>query len=87
MSETEENVIAELKDANVKHTVLPEGESTELWAIREQGFLGSLRQLFDCARCGEHPPFKRTDEPRHIRDIFKPTVHMICDDCFDELPD
>ena len=71
----------------MKHEILPEGESTELWAIREQGFIGSIKQLTHCARCGEIPPFKALNEPRHFADIFKPTFHLVCDECFDELPE
>lgn len=70
-----------------KHRVTTDGESTENWAIRMPGFLGTVRQLIACARCGENLPFKRSDEPRHFRDIFKPTFHVICDICYDELPD
>ncbi len=67
------------------HELLPEGESTEKWAIRSPGFLGSARQLVNCARCGGFSS-KRHDEPRHFRDIFKSTMHFLCDDCFDALP-
>lgn len=69
----------------IQHEILPDGESTDRWAIREPGFLGSTRQLLDCARCGEELPFKRHDEPRHFRRY--PSLHVICDDCHDELPD
>jgi hypothetical protein len=71
----------------VAHEALPEGESTERWAIREEGFLGSIKQLIHCARCGEMLPSKRHDEPRHFRDMFKPTLHILCDQCFEELPE
>jgi hypothetical protein len=71
----------------VSHEILPDGgESTALWAIRSPGFLGSAKQLTHCARCGEPLPFKRLDEPRHFRDILKPTHHIICDPCHDALP-
>lgn len=72
---------------NVQHEILPEGESTAKWAIRQPGFLGTVKQLLNCARCGKPLPFKRSDEPRHYRDMFKPTFHCICDDCHDALPD
>lgn len=68
-----------------KHEVGPDGESTENWAIREHGFLGSTKQLTNCARCGKLVR-KRHDEPRHFGDTFKPTFHQICDECHDELP-
>jgi hypothetical protein len=70
----------------VDHEILPEGESTAKWAIREPGFLGSIRQLLHCARCGEPPPLKGKDDPRKYRDTFKPTMHFLCDDCYDALP-
>lgn len=69
-----------------EYEITPEGESTEKWAFREPGFIGSLKQLTRCARCGSIPRFKRHDEPRHFRDALKPSFHFICDDCFDELP-
>ena len=71
----------------IQHEILPEGESTTRWAIRQPGFLGTVKQLINCARCGEPLPFKRHDEPRRFRDICKPTLHCICDDCHDALPD
>jgi hypothetical protein len=71
----------------MKHEILPEGESTANWAIQEPGFLGSIKQLFHCARCGQVPPFKRGDEPQKYRDLFKPTVHFLCDECWNELPE
>lgn len=67
------------------HALTPEGESTENWAIRETGFLGSIKQLLNCARCGEVSR-KLPNEPRHFRDVFKPTFHFLCDDCWDALP-
>lgn len=67
-------------------TTEAEGENTDKWAIRNPGFMGSVKQLLCCARCGE---FLRGghNKPRHGRDIFKPTMHFICDDCFNALPD
>lgn len=72
---------------NMLHEILPEGESTEKWAIREPGFLGTVKQLTHCARCGEPLPPKGVHRPRHFRDIFQATHHIICDDCYDALPD
>lgn len=71
----------------IQHEMLPDGESTALWAIRDPGFIGSTKQLLNCARCGETLPFKRMDEPRHYRDVGRTTFHCICDDCHDALPD
>jgi hypothetical protein len=73
-------------EGTVIHEMLPEGESTAKWAIQEPGFLGSIKQLLYCARCGKNE-HKRHDEPRHYRDLFKPTLHVLCDDCFDALPE
>lgn len=74
--------------SEVERIVTADGESAASWAIVcEPGFLGSSKQLINCARCGEVPPFKRQDEPRHYRDIGKPTVHLVCDECYDALPD
>lgn len=67
-------------------TQMDDGESTENWAIRQPGFLGSIKQLCNCGRCGKPLPIKRHDEPRRIGDIFKPTVHALCDDCYEALP-
>ncbi len=63
------------------------GESTETWAFREAGFMGTIKQLTHCARCGEPLPHKSYDEPRHVFDVLKPTMHTICDDCFEEMPE
>lgn len=71
----------------VQHELLPEGKSTAQWAINAPGFLGSLKQLLHCARCGQLLPFKRSGEPRYFRDVCKPTFHVLCDDCHDALPD
>lgn len=69
-----------------QHEMTPDGESTERWACREPGFFGSIKQLVLCARCGESGPIKHRDEPRHFRDIFKPTLHFLCDECWEALP-
>ncbi len=74
-------MIQELKQT---HELLPDGESTEQWAIRKPGFAPIMR-LTHCGRCGEELPFKRMDEPRnHIR---KPVLHFLCDPCYEELPE
>lgn len=70
----------------IAHDVVPEGESTAKWACREPGFIGSVKQLTHCARCGE-APFQPRDKPRRYRDLFKPTMHFLCDACFDALPE
>lgn len=68
------------------HELLPEGESTKNWAFNSPGFAGSIKQFICCARCGEYCP-KGKHEPRHFRDIFKPSFHFLCDACHDALPD
>jgi|WetSurMetagenome_2_1015567.scaffolds.fasta_scaffold15328_9 hypothetical protein len=67
------------------HKITPDGESTAKWAIRETDFIG-IKRITHCARCGLLLPFKRSDEPRHFCGVFKPYMHVICDDCFDALP-
>jgi len=76
-----------VREMKVQHELLPEGESTAKWAIREPGFLGSIKQLINCARCGGYLEIKGRHEKCHFRDIFQPTHHVICDKCYDELPD
>lgn len=71
---------------NSKHKHLPDGESTALWAIRTPGFLGSIKQLICCARCGNYSQ-KGRNEPMHITDMLRPTCHILCDDCYEALPD
>lgn len=69
-----------------QHTVTEDGESTERWACREPGFFGSVRQLTCCARCGCDLPHGR-DHAHRYRDVFKPTMHVVCDPCHDALPE
>lgn len=69
-----------------QHEMLPEGESTAKWAIRTTGFLGSIKQILCCARCGEFLR-KSKHDPVHYRDLFKRTAHALCDECHDALPD
>ena len=71
----------------VKHEILPEGESTEQWAFRSHGFMGTIKQLTHCARCGEHLPISGKARPRHYLDIGKKTFHTLCDECYGALPD
>lgn len=75
-----------MSEALVQHELTPDGESTAKWAMSEPGFLGSVRQLVHCARCGR-PEQKKHDQPRKYCDAGKPTFHMICDKCHSELPD
>jgi hypothetical protein len=61
-------------------------EITEKWAAEEPGFFGSVRQLLCCAKCGEPLPGGQ-HTPRKVYDMFKPTMHFICNGCFDSLPE
>lgn len=70
----------------VQHEILPEGESTAKWAIRQPGFAGSVRQLLDCARCGGNVP-GGPSTPQRFRDLGKPTLHVLCEECYQALPD
>ena len=62
-----------------------DGESTEKWAMREPGFFGTTKQLVCCARCGNF--LKARGKKLKVIDLFKPSMHFICDTCFDALPD
>ena len=68
-----------------QHEMTTDGESTAKWAMHEPGFIGTVRQLTHCARCGLSLPPKRHSEPRRYRDIGRPAMHVICDDCFEDL--
>lgn len=68
-----------------RYTVTAEGELTENWAIWQPGFAGSIRQLVCCARCGDELPPAKHDGKRHF--CSTPVVHLLCDECFDALPD
>ena len=67
------------------HEILPEGESTAKWGFREAGFMGSIKQLTCCARCGEVIR-SGPNEPVARRDVFKPTVHVVFRECNEALP-
>jgi len=69
----------------VLHEITSDGESTALWAFREPGFFGSVRQLVNCARCGGHLKGS-PNTPRHYRDVLKPTMQVLCEPCYEELP-
>lgn len=69
------------------HETTAEGESTANWAISRPGFLGSIDALLKCGRCGEDMPTKRHDEKRKVRDVLKPSMHFLCDECHNALPD
>lgn len=73
-------------DAARTHEQTADGESTAQWACREPGFFGTSRQLTSCARCGGALPCG-LDRKRKVYDLFKPTMHFLCDDCFEQLPE
>lgn len=70
----------------MQHEMTVDGESTAKWAIRESGFLGSIKQLTCCARCGgcvRGGPEKK----RKAVNLMTPNMHFLCDDCFEQLPE
>lgn len=77
---------AGIPSAGVVHEVTDEGELTANWFCQTNKFWGTSDQLVRCARCGGIE-FKRHDQPRHFRDIFKPTFHRLCDECYNQLPE
>lgn len=58
----------------------------QTWAIQQPGFLGTARQLTDCAKCGQRIN-KTKNEPRHYGHVGRPTLHCVCDDCYDQFED
>ncbi len=72
--------------AMVVHEQTAEGESTERWACRESGFFGSLRRLTSCARCGTDLPYGPGGKGK-VCDLLNPTMHFLCDECFEQLPE
>lgn len=56
------------------------------WFCERGDFWGTVNQLCLCAKCGKSE-MKRYNEPRHYHGLFTPKLHMICDECFDALPD
>ena len=67
-------------------TTIAEGECTEAWAMRQPGFFGSVKQLTCCARCGGDLPHGKHKKRRMFAPL-KPSMHFICDACFEALPD
>lgn len=67
------------------HEITEDGESTANWHCNRAKFWGTPDQFTMCARCGGHDR-KRSDEPRHYRNVCKPDFHMLCDACYEELP-
>ena len=61
-------------------------ETTENWLANQGGFWGTPNQLLRCARCGD-AAIRGRHEPVKVCDLFKPSMHFLCDDCFDQLPE
>lgn len=68
------------------HAVTIEGESAEKWAMMAHGFIGSVKQLIVCGRCGEYLSGGQHDK-HHYGNLFKPNFYWLCDECYAELPD
>jgi hypothetical protein len=68
------------------HAMTPDGESTANWAIRKPGFLGSVRQLVECGRCGNGLDPASPSHPRPCIGLMTPTMHFLCRACYDDLP-
>lgn len=56
------------------------------WFCDQGGFWGTAKVLYLCAKCGKHET-KRHDELRHYAGLFTPHMYMICDACYDGMPD
>jgi hypothetical protein len=67
----------------MSHQMTDDGESTERWAMRQPDFIGTVKRLLCCARCGESLP----GGPNRTRKVFsaRPLL-FICDDCYEALP-
>ena len=72
--------------AEVIHEITAEGESTVNWALFSPGFRGTVKQLTCCGRCGEGLRGGRHTK-HHVAHVFPPTMHWLCDTCYDALPD
>lgn len=68
------------------HIVTAEGESTEKWAMRAPGFVGSVKQLIACGRCGEYLQGGQHTK-HHFGNLFKTDFYWLCDECYVALPE
>ena len=71
----------------------PQGGSTkgfnpsrDEWFCDQGDFWGTIKQLCLCAKCGGSDN-KPLDQPRHYAKVLTPQMHMLCDACFDSLPE
>ena len=55
-------------------------ETMESWFANRPGFWGTTDQICRCARCGSRGT-------RDMRVGMVPAYHVICDPCYEELPD
>jgi len=72
--------------SEIERVAKGEGETTADWFCWRAKFWGTIDQMTRCARCGKHE-IKRHDESRYYRDIFKPTFHTLCGQCYEGLPE
>lgn len=63
-----------------------QSEKIEKWAADEPGFMGTIRQLLDCAKCGKTLPGGK-NTPQKTFNLFKPSLHFLCNNCWESLPD
>lgn len=64
---------------------MSDGKGGEMsWAANEPGFMGTVRQITCCAKCGDRL-HGGPNKPRKTFDLFKPTLHFLCDACFECL--
>lgn len=70
----------------MKETGENPGEDTSNWALYQPGFRGTVRQLTCCGKCGQ-PLAGGRHTKRKVTNIFKPSMHFLCDECFNSLPD
>lgn len=76
----------DIESAQFTHDVTDEGELTANWFCQKSKFWGTPDQLLRCARCGVYDRKGHHDRVR-FRDIGKPTLHRLCDECHDALPE
>lgn len=75
-----------MQEKPIVHEITPDGESQEKWAINTvPGFRGSIKQITLCARCGRDGNKGPTDK-LIVGDRSRPTMHVLCRDCYEGLP-
>ena len=61
-------------------------DADEQWFCDKGDFWGTINQLLLCAKCGKNE-HKRYNEPSHRFFAFQPNFQMLCDECYDTLPE